>query len=105
LAERISANDTDAPTYSLSPFFDVLISTLLGCAQNKMIDSGMKATVYEAIAALVSTCALDCFLSVQRLATEMLRNLDATIQMQVRLNKILKYNKFIFLSIFLEGDS
>ncbi|ORY53095.1 ARM repeat-containing protein [Rhizoclosmatium globosum] len=81
LAEHMSGGDTDVPTYPLSAYFDGLISSLLGSVTEKS-ENNFKATVYEAIATLVSTCAKDCFPTVERLAAEMLTKLNGTIAMQ-----------------------
>ncbi|KAJ3087378.1 karyopherin beta, partial [Physocladia obscura] len=84
LAEHMSGDETDVPTYPLSPYFDGLITSLLASVNEKpnQETTNLKATVYEAIATLVSTCANDCFGTVERLATEMLNKLNATIAMQ-----------------------
>ncbi|KAJ3074416.1 karyopherin beta [Podochytrium sp. JEL0797] len=83
LAEHMAGDDTDVPTYPLSPYFDGLITSLLNSVNEKSnYENNMKATVYEAIATLVSTCAKDCFGTVERLAGEMLSKLNGTIAMQ-----------------------
>ncbi|KAI8618910.1 karyopherin Kap95 [Chytriomyces sp. MP71] len=81
LAEHMASEDTNVNSYPLSQYFDGLITALLSCVNEKS-DSNLKATVYEAIATLVSTCAQDCFPTVERLANEMLTRLNATIAMQ-----------------------
>ncbi|KAJ3263515.1 karyopherin beta [Chytriomyces hyalinus] len=81
LAEHMAGEDTDVATYPLSQYFDGLVSTLLNCVNDKS-DANLKATVYEAIATLVSTCAKDCFGTVERLAAEMLSRLNGTVAMQ-----------------------
>ncbi|KAJ3390125.1 karyopherin beta [Entophlyctis sp. JEL0112] len=83
LAEHMSGDDIEVPTYPLSPYFDGLIGSLLNAVNDKSNhEANLKATVYEAIATLVCTCAKDCFGVVERLAAEMLSKLNATIAMQ-----------------------
>jgi importin subunit beta-1 len=85
LAEGISREiPLDATSSPLSPYFDALITSLLACVDNKPNqDANTKATVYEAIATLVSTCSTDCFPTIEKLATLMLAKLNDTISMQV----------------------
>ncbi|KAJ3414576.1 karyopherin beta [Chytridiales sp. JEL 0842] len=84
LAEGISRElPDDPPTFVLSPCFDALIHALLSSVEDKPHhDANMKATVYEAVATLVSTCAKDCFPTVEKLAGIMMTKLNGTLTMQ-----------------------
>ncbi|KAJ3191090.1 karyopherin beta [Irineochytrium annulatum] len=86
LAERIPEAETDTPTYKLSRYFDLMIFNLLQSAEQKLQhDSNLRATAYEAIATLVSTCAQDCFGTVERLAGEVMVKLEQTIEKQTQI--------------------
>ncbi|KAJ3220339.1 karyopherin beta [Dinochytrium kinnereticum] len=79
-----SAKDTyPAEPYSLLPYFDILISSLLKSAEGKLSQEGnVKATSYEAIATLVLYCVPDCYPTVIRLLTEIMAKLQGTVLMQ-----------------------
>ncbi|KAJ3327361.1 karyopherin beta, partial [Blyttiomyces sp. JEL0837] len=82
LAERLGGGDErDGPTSKLSPYFENLISVLLAYVNEKPnLDSNLKSTVFEAIAALVNNCANDCLPFTETLATKMIQILQESLQ-------------------------
>ncbi|KAI9336184.1 armadillo-type protein [Zopfochytrium polystomum] len=88
LAEFASDDLDVMQTYKLSEYFQHLITALLqsvDASRPTGRDANARATVYEAIANLVGTCAKDCFPIVTELAAEMVKRLQATIEMQSQL--------------------
>ncbi|KAJ1539461.1 karyopherin beta [Cladochytrium tenue] len=85
LAEYTSDDPENASTYKLSEYFPHLIKALLESVEPGRpgsTDANVRATVYEAVAALVGSCAKDCYPVVTELAAEMVKRLQATIAMQ-----------------------
>ncbi|KAI9355075.1 armadillo-type protein [Zopfochytrium polystomum] len=88
LAEFASDDLEAMQTYKLSEYFQHLVTALLqsvDASRPMSRDANARATVYEAIANLVGTCAKDCFHIVTELAAEMVKRLQATIEMQSQL--------------------
>jgi importin subunit beta-1 len=77
--------DPDAVTFVLSPFFEVLISTLMTVGERASAHPSFQAAAYEAISSLVTNCPADCMPIVQNLTTAVLQTLERTVAMQGQL--------------------
>ncbi|KAJ3110763.1 karyopherin beta [Phlyctochytrium bullatum] len=77
------------PTDPLAPFFETLILSLMKSAEGKLsAEINLKATAYEAVAALVSHCTLECFPVVYKLLTEIFTKLQGTLMLQSVIRKL-----------------
>ena len=79
-------NGAEMQTYQLSAYFEGVASALLACAERQdSTESNLRTSAYEALSALLGSCAQDCIPVVQQIAVVMLDRLDATIAAEANL--------------------
>ncbi len=77
--------EVEAQTYILSPFFEVLVNTLMGAGESAGAHQGFRCAVYEAVSSLVTNSPNDCLMAIQNLTTKTIQALEGTVAMQSQL--------------------
>ena len=72
----------DSETYQLSPFFEGCVMSLMSAAEKNAAESNVRSVIYEGVSSLVSTCAKDCFPTVEKLTLAVVERLEHTSRMQ-----------------------
>ncbi|KAJ1971490.1 karyopherin Kap95 [Dimargaris xerosporica] len=84
LSEQLGS-DADADSYALSPYFNDTIGALLKFTEQNINEANSRASAYEAMATLSTTCAKDCLAAVSELAVTILGRLEYTLEHQSQL--------------------
>ncbi|XP_068155896.1 importin subunit beta-like [Drosophila tropicalis] len=85
--EAIALEGEPPNTYCLTPYFRTIVNHLLEMTDRS--DSGqanLSRTAYQAMVATISSCPLDCFLSVQSVVIVVLGRLDQILAIGLRMN-------------------
>lgn len=82
LSEHLAADDDNAATYKLSPFFDSIVTALMQSTERPGAEINFRATAHEAISMMVSNCARDCYGTVDKLLDAVMQRLDASVALQ-----------------------
>jgi importin subunit beta-1 len=114
LSENLGADlDPDSASYTLSPYFEHLISALMAAGERSSAFPNYRASVFEAISSLVTNAPSDCQPIVKNLTTSILEYLNKTVEMQGQLvgaddkraHLELQANLCSVLTVFCELDS
>ncbi|EDW75990.1 uncharacterized protein Dwil_GK15231 [Drosophila willistoni] len=83
----MTAEGETPETYSLSPYFEVIITQLLETTdRSDGAQANLRSAAYEALMDMIKNSPLDCYLVVQRTTIVILERLNQVMQMETHIN-------------------